>query len=173
MIPPPSTGDSGDDTPDYAEALQACRNFGDVFELVKRSVEETLHQRRAGLMLYLADLPLAVGAYHEVGSNTIVVNSALLKMVEGRAKSREEVNAYLYSILLHEYLHALGYIEEAKVRRLVYLVSKDILGPEHPATRMAANPTVIASQIPPIHHRPTGAAELVRDFDRPDHHYII
>jgi len=158
---------------DYAEALESCRNFGDVFELVKRTAEENLHQRRAGLMLYLADLPLGVGAYHEVGSNTLVVNSTLLKMVEARAKSQNEVNSYLYSTLLHEYLHALGYTDETRVRRLVYLITKEALGPEHPATRMAANPAILLSQMPPIPHRPTGVAELVRDFDRSDKRYIV
>ena len=45
-----------------SERLDASRDFGDVFELVKRSAERSLGRRRAGLMLYLAKLPKHIGA---------------------------------------------------------------------------------------------------------------
>ena len=45
------------------EKLDVAENFGDVFELVKTSVEMVLKQRRAGLMLYLADLPKGAVSY--------------------------------------------------------------------------------------------------------------
>ena len=74
-------------------------------------------------MLYLADLPKGVGALHQMGSNAIIVNrKALDHVVASRIK--QEVNAFMYSMLLHEYLHSLGYMDEFEVRRLTYEVSK-------------------------------------------------
>ena len=45
-----------------AERLDLCEDFSGVFELVKKSAEQSLGQRRAGLMLYLAKLPKYIGA---------------------------------------------------------------------------------------------------------------
>jgi hypothetical protein len=71
-----------------------------------------LKERRGGLMLYLANLPPQIGALHQVGSNSIVLNRLVLKAIESLAKSRRELNSFIYTILLHEYLHSLGYIDE-------------------------------------------------------------
>ncbi|MEM3736936.1 MAG: hypothetical protein QXJ75_02425 [Candidatus Bathyarchaeia archaeon] len=156
---------------DYTRALETCKDFRDVFKLVKSSVEVTLHKRRAGLMLCLADLPPTVAAYHEVGSNTLVVNRLLLKAVKD-SKSRGEFNAYLYAILLHEYLHAVGYLDEAEVRRLVHLIAEAVMGPRHPATKIAADPMAIIFHTPLKYYRPTGAVELIADFGL-EHQYVI
>jgi len=67
-----------------AEQLDSSENFGDVFEIVKRSVKDQLGKERAGLMLVLADLPMHLGAFHGVGTNSIVMNRALLdRIVKG------------------------------------------------------------------------------------------
>lgn len=70
-----------------AERLDLCEDFGDVFELVKKSAERSLGQRRAGLMLYLARLPKHIGAFHTVGTNGIVMNRNTLDVVTHGARS--------------------------------------------------------------------------------------
>ncbi len=88
-------------------------------------------------MLILDDLPLNVGAYHVVGSNAIIVNRRVLEVVKQRSKNREEVNSYLFVVLMHEYLHSLGLTDEAEVRSLVRRITVEMLGEEHPAVAMA------------------------------------
>ncbi len=156
------------------ERLDASRDFGDVFDLVKKSAERSLGRRRAGLMLYLAKLPRHIGAFHTLGSNGIVMNRNTLDMVTHGARSLREINSYVYSILLHEYLHALGYVEERDVRRLVYDVSLETFGPEHPATQIASKgPSVMFPEIS-LHNEPTETPdlEMIPDLERSSQHYI-
>lgn len=54
--------------------LAEAKGFGDVYEIVRDTVKRSLGTYRVGLMLYLDDLPLQLGAYHPVGSNAIVMN---------------------------------------------------------------------------------------------------
>ena len=156
-----------------SENLDSCENFGDIFELVKRSVEQTLGQRRGGLMLYLADLPPQIGALHEIGSNSIVINRVILNTVTNLA-SRKELNSYLYTILLHEYLHSLGVIDEKKVRWLTFKVAKETFGENHIAAKMALNPMAFFPNLINTNNTPLqGNFELIKDFDRSDQTYFI
>ena len=93
---------------DLTPELENSENFGDIFEIVKKSVKEYLGQERAGLMLVLADLPIHLGAFHGVGTNSIVMNRTLLDRIVKGGNSRIQVNSFVYSILLHKYLHSLG-----------------------------------------------------------------
>ena len=158
----------------YERLLDECRDYGDIFDLVKRAVRETLGRERAGLMLYLGNLPLNVGAFYPLGSNVIVLNRRVLELVSRSARSITEVNSFLFTILLHEYLHSLGYVDEGKVRRLVYEISVELFGPDHPAVRMALNPPL--PRVSPSEAR-FGAPvdpelELVKDFERSNQSYI-
>jgi len=156
------------------DRLDHCEDFSDVFELVKMSTERTLGQRRAGLMLYLARLPKQIGAFHTMGTNGIVMNRTMLDMVTHGAHSLREINSYVYSILLHEYLHALGYVEEPRVRRLVYEVSLQIFGPDHPATQIALKgPTTLFPEMF-TGVAPSGPAdfEVIPDLERSSQRYI-
>ena len=161
-------------TTDLVKQLDLCKNFGDVFEVVKKTAELSLGRRRSGLMLYLAELPEQVGAYHAVGTNGIVMNKSALDAVTRSARTIREINSYVYSILLHEYLHALGYIEEPQVRRLVYEISKENLGVDHLATEIAhRGPAVIFPGVgePRLRER-SEDVELITDFDRSTDSYI-
>ncbi len=158
---------------DLVEALERCKDFGDVFEVVKRAVKENLGRGRVGLMLYLGDLPLRVGAFHQVGSNGIVMNRRILNLVVASAKSTTELNSFIFSILLHEYLHSLGYIDERQVRRLVYEISEKSLGADHPATEMAVSGPMSMFPIQEIqNNEDLGGFELIRDFERSNQTYI-
>ena len=144
-------------------------------KLSKIQPKKSLGEYRVGLMLYLDNLPLQVGAYHPVGSNAIVMNRTLLQIVESTAKSKNVVNAFVYTILLHEYLHALGYLEENTVRPLVYKISNESFGEEHIAPHLARlGPWSILKGLPLDEiEAPKRVVEIVKDLEKQDQKYII
>jgi len=157
----------------YVERLDRCRNFREVFQLVKQSVKETLKLERTGLMLFLADMPSPIGAYHQVGTNNIVMNRILLDHVLETSEATREANSFIYSILTHEYIHALGYLNEREARELTYQVSKETFGEEHLATRMAASSPWRYIKPPPFEAMGiTRPPSVVRDFEPPPFGYI-
>lgn len=125
-------------------------------------------------MLYLAKLPNHIGAFHAMGTNGIVMNRTTLNMITHSARSLREINSYVYSILLHEYLHALGYVEEREVRKLVYDVSLNTFGPEHPATQIASKGPGAILQTPTYDESPNKSPdfEVVPDLERSSQRYI-
>jgi len=159
----------------YGGQLDRCQDFRSVFNLVKRSVKEALNRERTGLLLYLRDLPLQVGAYHQLGTNAIILNRVLLEQVVQTTVSRAEVNAFLYYILLHEYLHTLGFVDERRVRALTAEITTATFGPRHVATRMATEGPWARIKLHPyaaprVYER---AVEIVRDFEDPPFTYIV
>lgn len=125
---------------DNRRALSAAEGFDDIFEMVKSATEQALRMHRAGLTLVLGDIPNSVGAYHEMGSNAIVMNRNILRIVENLSKSRSKRNAYVFMILLHEYLHSLGYTSDRQVRDLGKQITDAYLGRKHMAGEMAVRP---------------------------------
>lgn len=125
-------------------------------------------------MLYLARLPSHIGAYHAIGTNGIVMNRTTLDVITHSARSLREINSYVYSILLHEYLHALGYADEREVRKLVYDVSLDAFGPEHPATQIASKGPSAFLTGPAFDNSPNKApdVEVIPDLERSSQRYI-
>ena len=121
-------------------ALSSAEGFDLIFEMVKSATEQTLGVHRAGLTLVLGDIPNDVGAYHEMGSNAIVMNRNLLRIVEKLSRGRAKRNSYVFMILLHEYLHTLGYTSDREVRRLGKQVADEYLGRRHMAAEMAVRP---------------------------------
>ncbi|MCW4041030.1 MAG: hypothetical protein NWE83_09810 [Candidatus Bathyarchaeota archaeon] len=141
---------------------------------MKDSVKDVLQQYRVGMMLFLDDLHLQVGAYHQVGTNNIVMNRVLLEVVESTIHDPLRVNAFIYHILLHEYLHAVGYINEREVKSLVRQVSKACFGTQHVVTQLAnAGPWSILQNIPLRPFQvPKRMIEIVKDFDSSNQNYI-
>ncbi|MBI3858796.1 MAG: hypothetical protein HY296_00935 [Thaumarchaeota archaeon] len=121
-------------------ALASAKEFDAIFKMVKAAVEGSLGEHRAGLTLVLGDIPNNVGAYHEMGSNAIVMNRNVLRVVERLSKSRSRRNSYVFMILLHEYLHSLGYTDDRKVRTLGKNIASEYLGGRHIAGEMAVKP---------------------------------
>ncbi|MGQ9515224.1 MAG: hypothetical protein ACUVTL_09315 [Thermoproteota archaeon] len=157
-----------------AEELDRCKSFGDIFEVVKKSVFQTIGRQRAGLSLYLTELPPNIGAFHQVGSNSIVMNKALLEVVEKSPRSRREKNSFIYSILLHEYLHSLGYIDELKTRRITQQVAAQSFGDYHVSTKMCSpqGPWAFFPEALSMRSGFTGEFEIIRDFDRTPNSYL-
>jgi hypothetical protein len=121
----------------YSIELDKCEDFSEVFELVKKAVKDVLGRWRVGLMLVLADLPLQVGAYHGLGSNSIVINRKFLEAAKNSSKSKRKINSWIFLVLLHEYLHSLGYVDEFEVKELTIKIVKEKFTKEHPITQLA------------------------------------
>jgi len=160
--------------------LEECDNLADIFELVKDSVKKFLGQHRAGLMLGLANLGMRrgsfVGAFHPIGSNIIVMNKAPFD-VALRTTDKKVFNAYCFHLLLHEYLHALGYVSEEEVRDLVHRICGLALGKDNPATVMAERG--LAFYFPKATYFSQNTRipkdiqiELIKDFDKSSAGYI-
>jgi len=160
--------------------LDLCNSLAEIFELVKQSVKSVLNKHRAGLMLGLANLGMRrgsfVGAFYPVGSNIIVMNRAPFE-VALRTTDKKVFNAYCFHLLLHEYIHALGYVDEEEVRDLVYEVCSQALGKDNPATVMAERG--IAFYFPKVTYFSQRVPiprdlqiELVKDFDKSSIGYI-
>jgi len=153
--------------------IDRAKDFGQVWEIVKDTVKEALGEYRIGMMLFLDDLPLRLGAYHPLGTNNIVLNRTLVNIVESISKSKSLVNAFVYSLLAHEYLHALGHIPEFEVRDLVYKVSSECFGEDHIVTRLAQNPWIMLKDFPLSGFDvPKRSMEIVKDFEKQNHRYI-
>ena len=154
--------------------LESADGFEDIFEMVKSATESSLGRHRAGLTLVLGDIPNNIGAYHEMGSNAIVMNRNLLKVVQRISKSRSRVNSYVFMILLHEYLHTLGYANDGHVRKLGRDIAGAFFGARHPAADMAVKP--LDQFFPELGKysafRDKGLYESVPRFDRSSTPYI-
>ncbi len=120
------------------ESLDNLMDYDRIFSIVKKSVKTVLGKERSGLGLALSDLPVTLGAFWQVGGNYIVMNEVLVKAMSRIAKTPREFNSFVYTILTHEYLHSVGYIDEFQARQMTALVAKQTFGSEHPAVIMSS-----------------------------------
>jgi hypothetical protein len=120
-----------------AGILEGPADYDAVFRVVRGAVRYALGIERPGLGLGLSNLPPQLGAYWQVTGNLIVMNEGLVETMRAHADSPVELNSFVYVILAHEYLHALGYLDERAVREVTARVTRTAFGPDHPATRMA------------------------------------
>ena len=157
--------------------LEAAHGLADVFEVVKLAASQKLGRTRGGLMLALADLGNTpggfFGAFYFVASNVIVMNKVPLIRIQ---ETRPELwKHYGFYVLLHEYLHALGYIDEVRCRVLAHEISQDLFGEDHLATQIAADVTQFFPSLvfPEAAWQPSDLRlEFVADFDRGNVGYI-
>jgi len=149
-------------------------DFNDVFELVKFTVSKKFDLHRAGLSLILQVMPSNLGAYHVLGSNTIVLNKFVLEIIKQLSKSSEDYNSYLYMVLAHEYLHSFGITDENAVRQMTYDLCRSLFGESHISTLMARDdPSSIFPQLKNM----TNYAfykyfEIIQNFDKSSFSYI-
>jgi hypothetical protein len=152
----------------FSARLDKAENYAEVWQIVKGTVKFSLSKRRDSMMLFLDDLPLQLGAYYPIGTNNIVLNRLLVEIVEASVSSKPMVNALVYNLLLHEYLHAFGEYSEVEVRRMVVEVAKKCFGEHHVATVVARKtPWVLLKDIPlgPF-NAPKRVMEIVKDFEK-------
>ena len=118
---------------DYGSRLDEAKSLADIFEVVKSLVLNSTGKCRGGLMLGMANLgnhPQGFfGGFFTTGSNVIVLNKIPLQRIK---ETRPELyKPYVFHVLLHEYIHSLGYLDEAEVRSKVHHITKEALGEEH------------------------------------------
>lgn len=159
----------------YRSRIDNAQGYSEVWEIVKDTVKDALGEHRVGMMLFLDNLPLQLGAYHPLGTNNIVLNRTLVQLVEAATQSKRLVNAFVYSLLVHEYLHALGHVPEVEVRPLVYQVSKECFGEDDIVTRLAEkSPWALLRGIPLGRiEAPKRVMEIVKDFEKTNQKYIV
>jgi len=121
-------------------------------------------------MLYLGNLPMRVGAFHPMGTNDIVLNR---KLIESASNTETKWKAYVFSILLHEYIHTLGYGDEKYVRSLTYRICLDQFGSKHIVTEASVTGPWV-DLTPEDFETISEDMELerVRDFERIESSYI-
>jgi hypothetical protein len=158
----------------FRNSFETAKTYAEVWQTVKDTVEFSLRKRRGSMMLFLDDLPLQLGAYHPLGTNNIVLNRTLVEIVESSMSSKRVVNALVYNLLLHEYLHALGELSETKVRRKVAEVAQACFGERHIVTVIARkSPWVLLQNIPlRAINAPKRVMRIVKDFEKPGK-YIV
>jgi hypothetical protein len=157
--------------------LENAKTLADIFEVVKAAVWECQRKSRAGLMLGLANLgnhPQGFfGGFYPVGSNVIVMNKIPLERIK---ETRPELyKPYIFHVLLHEYLHTLGYLSESGVRQMAHEITKQVFGEEHLATKIAKDTTLFFKNLvyPDAAWQPDDMnLELVDGFDRGSASYI-
>ena len=152
----------------FRNSIDSAKSYAEVWQIVKDTVQFSLGNRRGSMMLFLDDLPLQLGAYYPLGTNNIVLNRALVEIVEASISTKRVVNALLYNLLLHEYLHALGEMSENKVRGRVVEVAQACFGDEHVATVIAQKtPWVLLQDIPlQAVNVSKRVMQIVKDFEK-------
>ena len=163
-----------EDQRQFAEKISNLKDFDETFELVKTVVLHKFKLHRAGLSLILQMMPSSLGAYHMLGSNAIVVNTYLLTQLKNIVKSTEEYNSYVFMVLLHEYLHSLGIVDENTVRQMTFDLCSWMLGNDHTATNMAKNgPSAMYPELRSSIQSQFGRDfQVVKNFDRTNQTYI-
>lgn len=156
----------------FSERLEQASDLVDIFELVKAAVSSCTGRCRAGLMLGLANLGGGldgfIGAFYPVATNIIVVNSLPLERIQ--QTDPRLFKPYVFHILLHEYVHTLGFIDEGEARAQVLQISRETFGDKHPVTSLARN---MARYVPKLVYPVYGwepqedyEIDLVPGFDR-------
>src|SRR3970040_1057690 len=125
---------------DLRQKLDQARTLADLFELVKSAVHSVLGRSRAGLMLALADLgnhPRGfLGAFYPVASNVIVMNKVPLLRIQ--ETNPDLYRPYAFYVLLHAYLHSIGFVDERVCRTQSHRILETLFGPEHVVTQISA-----------------------------------
>ena len=154
----------------------------EIFETVKKDVKKVKDWHRAGLRLGLAEMGVIrggfIGGMHFHPGTDIIMNTSPLKIILG-TQTDDIVWAYTYHILLHEYIHSLGFIEEDDCRTKTIEVSEQIFKDEnHPVLILAKIGIdyyirdLQIRYIPP-NQRPDGMPiEYLYSFDRESQSYF-
>ncbi|MFH1229194.1 MAG: hypothetical protein V1678_02085 [Candidatus Aenigmatarchaeota archaeon] len=161
---------------DFVNSLKDCSSIPDIFEVVKEAVWKTVRKSRAGLELGLVELGNKpdglLGAYYVTGSNIIIMNETPLNRIQ--ETNPELVTPYIFSILLHEYLHSLGYFDEELVKNTTHDISCKVFGKSSVIAQISADmakffPNLIYPQGAPNIDAPV---KIVQGFDRSSIRYI-
>ena len=143
----------------------------EIFDVVKDCVRRSLNVERSGLMLGLSNLGggtgYLVGGFFQVAGNMIVMNKLPLHRIQETDAALYK--PYVFHILLHEYIHSIGYLTEAQTRPLVLEISRAQFGDDHVVTELARGwEKFMPNLVYPVHGwTPEGGfdLEIVRGLD--------
>jgi hypothetical protein len=161
---------------DFIKRLEEATSISDIFEIIKESVWKTIRKSRAGLELGLVELGNRpeglLGAFYVSGSNIIIMNETPLKRIQ--ETNPNLLTPYIFSILLHEYLHSLGFFNEDYVKSLTYQISCEIFGNNSIIAELSKDMTKFFPNIiyPQGASRIDMPVKIVKDFDRSSISYI-
>ncbi len=116
-------------------------DYSQLFDLIRRIVSNILRKSHSGILLGLEDLGFHprgfVGGYHRVGTNEIYLNRNVLQIMREETPEAH-YKAYLFHLLLHEYIHSVGVNEENETREITRAISREIFNTKHPVYKIAA-----------------------------------
>ena len=158
------------------------KEMPEIFESVKKDVRKILGRHRAGLSLGLVEMGMLCGGFiggmHFHPGTEIVMNKSPLKIILD-SQPYEIVWAYTYHILLHEYIHSLGVIDERQCRAITLSISEQIFREaDHPVIILAKNgigtfiPNLRIVYVPPEQQPDGMPIEYVYGFDRESQSYF-
>jgi hypothetical protein len=160
--------------------LELKKEMPEIFEKVKKDVKKVYGRHRAGLSLGLIEMGMFsggfIGGMHFHPGTDIVMNKTPLKIIL-KEQPYEIVWAYTYHILLHEYIHSLGVLDEKKCRIITLNVTEEIFKEaDHPAVLLARKG--IGTYFPNLHLiyappdlRPDVPIEYIFNFDQESYDY--
>jgi hypothetical protein len=153
----------------------------EIFEQVKKDVKKVTGKHRAGLSLGLIEMGIFkggfIGGMHFHPGTDIVMNKTPLKIILEN-QPYEIIWSYIYHILLHEYVHSLGIMDESQCRTITLKITEQIFSEaDHPAIILAkygigAYISGLSLIYRPPESKPEGMLiEYIRDFDKESQTY--
>ncbi len=109
-----------------------------------------------------------IGAYYQIASNIIVVNSTPIRRII--ETNPHLLNPYGFHVLLHEYIHSLGFLDEYITEKKTYKITKEFFGKDHLATKFSENikeffPNLVYPIKGWIPQEASSKIEIVQGFD--------
>ena len=159
---------------EFTTKLETCKTIPDIFELVRSLCFEHFKKEQAGLMVGLADLGAYpkgwIGAFYSLDANSIIVNKKPLKKIPKRLQK-----PYLFHLILHEYLHSIGFLDESETRKYTYEICRKYFGESHEVTGISKGiekyfPGLLQNGFEPPE---TFDIEFMHGIDRKNTNYIM
>ncbi len=114
-------------------------SISQLFEFVRKLVKDFLKKSHPHIRLGLIELGYNrgsfIGGFHVAGSNEIILNKSALRVMQEESK-KEDFKAYLFHLLLHEYIHSIGVFNETKTRELTQRISLALFDSKHPVGKL-------------------------------------
>jgi len=115
-------------------------DFKSYFSLITEIVQYLIGRYRPGILLGLIELGYKreefVGGFFLTGTNEIYLNKTALRIMR-KESTTEYYKAYLFYLLLHEYIHSTGTQDEYETRQLTRNICLAIFGHKHPIGQLA------------------------------------
>lgn len=120
--------------------LISSNDFSGLFNLVREIISYRMNRKRSHILLGLIELGFNrggfIGGLHLGGTNEIFLNKSALKVMKEESEN-QFYKAYVFILLLHEYIHSIGVMNELRTRNLTKRIVVDIFSENHPISKLA------------------------------------